>query len=289
MVTLHNHHLQVTVNPKGAELTSLIQDSTEYIWQANPEFWKRHAPNLFPIVGTLVDHTYLYQNKAYSLPRHGFARDSLFKVQKQSDTSASFVLEEDSETLKSYPFPFRFMVSYTIENRSVKVTYRIEAKDKDLYYSVGGHPAFNCPIAGYGKRSDYALKFSQKEILERELLNDEGLLSKQKERVLNDEQILPITDDLFNRDALVFREGIRSDKITLVDPAGRDRVIVDRSNFPALGIWSASSGSPFVCIEPWAGYADEYDHSKDFTKKAGQNYLAAGGSTDWSYTVEIPA
>ena len=34
----------------------------------------------FPIVGRLKEDTYMYQNQAYHLTQHGFARDQVFDV-----------------------------------------------------------------------------------------------------------------------------------------------------------------------------------------------------------------
>ena len=57
MTVLENDHLRVTIAPRGAELHSLINKTTgtEHIWQADQVIWGWHAPNLFPVVGGLIN------------------------------------------------------------------------------------------------------------------------------------------------------------------------------------------------------------------------------------------
>ena len=38
----------------------LALDGREYLWQADPTFWGKHAPVLFPIVGSLRGDCLLY-------------------------------------------------------------------------------------------------------------------------------------------------------------------------------------------------------------------------------------
>ena len=54
MKTVSNQELTIRVSEHGAELSSIVANATgkEYLWQADPAFWKRHSPVLFPIVGS---------------------------------------------------------------------------------------------------------------------------------------------------------------------------------------------------------------------------------------------
>ena len=84
MQTLKNQNLSIKINPKGAELTSLFnhENQTEYMWNADPKFWGKSSPVLFPIVGSLKDNIYRFNGQEYMLLRHGFARDREFVVEK---------------------------------------------------------------------------------------------------------------------------------------------------------------------------------------------------------------
>ncbi|MFY7728725.1 MAG: aldose 1-epimerase family protein, partial [Flavobacterium sp.] len=78
-------NITASINPQGAELFSLKNGNTEYIWEGNPEFWGKHSPVLFPIVGTLKDNKYKVNGAEYNLTRHGFARDNEFTVKHQEE------------------------------------------------------------------------------------------------------------------------------------------------------------------------------------------------------------
>ena len=51
--TMENDKLTVVISDHGAELVNLFDrpNQRELIWQADPKFWPRHAPILFPNVG----------------------------------------------------------------------------------------------------------------------------------------------------------------------------------------------------------------------------------------------
>ena len=98
-IKITNGNLTLTVSTHGAEIQSLIKNSKEYIWCGNPDVWGGHAPILFPICGGLKDDKFIYKDKEYVLPKHGFARLSEFEAENQTDTSAVFLLKSTSETL----------------------------------------------------------------------------------------------------------------------------------------------------------------------------------------------
>ena len=96
---ISNSKLSATINHYGAELVSLQSNlKKEYIWEGNPEYWGKHAPILFPIVGTLKNNSYIYNDKAYQLSRHGFARDTVFDLINQSENELIFSLPLESLT-----------------------------------------------------------------------------------------------------------------------------------------------------------------------------------------------
>ena len=51
--TMENEKMSVTIADHGAELVSLYdrENQRELMWQADPAYWNRHAPILFPNVG----------------------------------------------------------------------------------------------------------------------------------------------------------------------------------------------------------------------------------------------
>lgn len=275
-ITLHNALLSVRIHRKGAELCS-VQHSNglQYMWQAGKE-WPKHSPVLFPIVGTLVNNSFLYEGKSYSLPRHGFARDMEFTPTRLSETMVKFTLCSNTKTLEEYPFPFRLHLQYELHEDTISCNYEVEnTGDSDMYFSIGGHPAFAVPLQAGEQYSDYQLRFSKTEPLLRWKL-DNGLLGNDTIPVAGQAgNTLPLHPALFYEDAIVLK-GLKSETVSLVNADATHGIHFRIAEFPHLGIWGAKD-APFVCIEPWCGHADPVNHTQDITKKPGIEQLSAGG------------
>lgn len=279
---ISNAHLSATINHNGAELISLINLKTpkEYIWEGNPEFWAKHSPILFPIVGTLKNNSYFHNDEKYALTRHGFARDMIFELIHKTESKAIFSLKSNSETRQLYPFEFELQVIYTLFDHELVVTYEVFNKDNDiLYYSIGGHPAFALP-----KRfEDYSLLFEANESLVSYLLETD-LLSENSFEIPLKGNKLPLTYSLFENDALIFKK-LKSKQITLLE---NEKGIVNFrfDDFPNFGIWT-KNGAPFLCLEPWLGYSDVLNASGNLSEKEGIQSLESNTSKRHSFSIEI--
>ena len=86
--TIQNEFLSISVKHHGAELCSIKQGKTEYMWQANPNHWNRHAPVLFPIIGELKNGEYHFEGKTYAMKRHGLARNLPFELIEKRENFA---------------------------------------------------------------------------------------------------------------------------------------------------------------------------------------------------------
>src|SRR5690554_6239527 len=140
-ISISNDRVKASFTLLGAELSSIQYKGKEYIWQAKPAIWNRHAPVLFPIVGSLLDNTYYVDGKPYQLPQHGFARDSKFLLLKQTETSVHFMLESNLETLKIYPYPFKLHITYMLQDRKLQVIFQVENPSNDtMLFGIGAHP-----------------------------------------------------------------------------------------------------------------------------------------------------
>ncbi|MEM1124095.1 MAG: aldose 1-epimerase family protein [Bacteroidota bacterium] len=285
--TLENDYLKINVKRHGAELCNIIKKdtNTEYLWQADPDIWGRHAPILFPIVGKLKADKMTVNGEVYSMKQHGLARNMDFELVESDKSSLTFELNSSTETLKHYPFAFRLRVKYTLQAQQLLTTYQVyNPSDVSLIFSIGGHPAFRCPLHADEKRSDYQLIFNQKETAVTQRL-DEGIRNGKTELILEDSAILPLKDDLFDQDALVFAN-LNSNQVSLCQGTQK-QLTFHFNNFPYLGIWSKNRTAPFVCIEPWFGIADHQNHRPDFVQKEGIIQLAAQDNFACTYTVEI--
>lgn len=286
---INNDILSIAVKPTGAELSSLknLNTGIEHLWQGNSEFWTGQAPNLFPVMGLLKDGEFTYEGKAYQMPKHGFVRhNENIKLKEETAHKLVFELEFSEETLKIYPFKFRFQISYTLNQNKLEVAHKlVNLDEKSLYFSLGGHPAFNAPISSNEAYEDYYLEFDQKLDLRTHLLDQNGLVSTKTEGVLDNQDKIKLHKNLFDNDALIFKN-IQSKKVSLKSQNSGEILNVEYSNFKNLGIW-AKPGAPYVCIEPWLGIADLADTNKDFTTKEGIEKLESNTDFTAVYTITI--
>ena len=286
---IQNEYLQVRANQKGAELANIFspKKNIEYVWTADSKFWGRHSCILFPTIGKVYNDTYRIGEKSYPMKQHGFARNVDFTLIEHRATKMLFELKSSPSSLEIYPYQFRLLVGYELLENKVKITYRVENTDNQaIYFSIGGHPGFNCPLLPDEKRSDYTLVFNQKETAVSHLLNDSGFFNGKTKMVLNKENRIPITDDLFDDDALVFRN-MKSEEVSLENDQGEKILTFNFAGFPDLGIWSKNAEAPFVCIEPWFGLADRVDADWDFREKDGVMKLEEGDNFECVHIVTI--
>ena len=288
MYTIENEMLQVIIKSKGAELESIYNKNSnlEYMWSADPAFWAKKSPVLFPVVGTLKNDTYYFDGKSYSLPRHGFAREMDFIVSEQRKDSVTFLLESNEVTTAKYPFAFHFSIRYTIVENRLNVTYKIvNTGNKEMFFSVGGHPAFKVPLTTNTVYSDYYLEFNKHETAGKWPISKDGLIEKTTEPLFNNSKKLSLTKELFYKDALVFKQ-LNSDKVSLLSDKTPHGLEFDFTGFPYLGIWAAKNAD-FICIEPWCGIADSVDTDQQLVHKEGINKLVANDTFERSWAIRL--
>lgn len=261
--TISNSKLSASIKHAGAELFSIKDNQNkEYIWEGNPDFWGKHSPVLFPIVGTLKNNTYIINGKEYQLPRHGFARDMEFALLDKTENSAVFSLKSSEETLEKYPFEFELQLIYTLNENSLSLKYNVVNKgNKQMPFSIGAHPAIALP----GNFDDYALQFEKEEELKYYLLENDLISSKTK-ILETSNNVVPLNYELFKNDALIFKT-LNSKSLTILKNS-KPYTKVDYQNFPSLGIWTKEN-APFICIEPWLGYSDTDENTGDLHQKEG--------------------
>lgn len=277
---IKNEFLVATFNTLGAELISLQSESAAYIWNGNPEFWGKHSPVLFPIVGALKEDAYFLAGKEYQLPRHGFAREKQFEIIEKTENRIIFSLKNDAETRKVYPFYFELKIEYTLVEKSLEVNYWVQNNSDDkMYFSIGGHPAFQLS----NNFDDYSLLFETQNELHFSLLKN-NLLSEKTVLLPLKNNCLPLDYALFEKDALVFRN--HKIKSITIQKNTIDLLTVHFEQFPDLGIWTKVN-APFICIEPWFGYADTVSANQNIADKDGIQVLEANQLFSVSYQIEV--
>ena len=146
---IENEYLKVTVTTWGAQVKSVIRkcDGVEHIWQADKSVWGYHAPILFPHAGKVVDGIIEVNGKDYPSGQHGFARTSEHTFVEQSADTIVLELCASPETLARFPYEFRLVSTFTLENDTLHHTLTVENLDeKDLPFGIGYHPGFAIPF-----------------------------------------------------------------------------------------------------------------------------------------------
>ena len=286
---LENDILKITINYFGAELSSVIKKDTgvEYMWNADEAYWKRNAPVLFPFVGSLKNKEFLYEGTAYPMGQHGFARDMEFSFVSNNGTEAWFSLSSDDTTYEKYPFAFTLEIGYVLSGNTLKVIWKVVNEDeKEMYFSIGGHPAFMCPLNGEGKQTDYFITFDTDKDLTYSKLSENGLVYKKDNVLETNGGNMQMTEHLFDEDALVVEDN-QAHKVALCKPDGTPYLAVS-FDAPLFGLWSpAKKNAPFICIEPWYGRCDDESFAGTLEEREYGQQLEVGENFEVCYTIKV--
>lgn len=290
MVVLANDELAVQVAEHGAELSSIVAKETgkEYMWQADPAFWKRHSPVLFPIVGSVWDKTYRAEGETFTLSQHGFARDRDFALVQKEPHAVRFRLESDAETLKVYPYRFALEIGYRLEGRQVEVLWKVtNLGTTTMHFQIGAHPAFYYPNYVENQPERGYFGFGEPKSLVYRALAEKGCVGDEVRPVpLDADGLLPLDVHTFDIDTFIV-ENSQISQVDLLDKEKKPYLSL-HFNAPVVGLWSPpTKNAPFVCIEPWYGRCDRVNYTGEFKDRDWVNHLEAGESFETSYMIEI--
>lgn len=284
--TISNSPYSLTVSEHGAEIKSLKKNGTELMWYADPKYWGRTSPVLFPLVGNYWEKKSRWDGRTYEMSQHGFARDQEFTLVSKDDTSLFFELRENEETLTKYPFAFILQLGYKLSDKGVEVIWKVKnPTDSDIFFSIGGHPAFNCDL-----NKDKLLFMNKGKALTGDIRVNiiagygSGCLSDQSKDISLSDGVLQLSPELFDEDALIV-EDRQADAVALLDSEGKEVLTVSFDS-PLFGIWSpAKKEAPFVCIEPWYGRCDRAGFTGDLSQREYGNTLTPGGEFSTVYYI----
>ena len=309
MEILDNGVLSIAVKEHGAELCSIKYKGREYLWQADGEFWARHSPVLFPIVGSVWNKEFRSHGRIFPMGQHGFARDTDFELISRTDCELWYRLESSEATLEKYPYEFVLKIGYRIVNQSIEVLWRVEnPSNKTMYFQIGAHPAFHWPMLSseaiaegtiamkseLSKNSDrgyfkFGLTPGTSPVLPRSLFGGGGCYDTSSSKVpdeLDRESMISLDTSTFDNDALVYEDSLVN-KVSLCD-ASRKPYLSLEFDAPVVGLWSPpGKNAPFVCIEPWYGRADDCGYDGPYEKKPWMNSLAPGAVFSGGYTITL--
>lgn len=283
-IQIENEQLIAEIESFGAELKSLKhkESNQEYMWEADPAFWGKTSPILFPFIGKLEGGVYRYEGTEYEIEKHGFARDMDYTVTLQEKDRVVFAIESTEESLKKFPFLFRLEVEYSLEGNAISEQIRVHNKgEKTMYFNLGGHPAFACPLVVNGERdgkrtNSFVKVYGAEELQSTQINVATGLLTGAKLPVQAEEGVFPIVDHIFDSDALVF-ENIGVTAIGLLDKNRKEYIRMESPTCPVWGVWSMpTSDASYVCIEPWWGICDGAGYDGCLEERPYTNQVEAG-------------
>lgn len=305
MKTLDNGTISIAVKEHGAELSSLRLGGREYLWQADEQFWKRHSPVLFPIVGSVWEKKYRSGGRKFALGQHGFARDMDFTLLEQTEDSIWYVLESSEQTHEKYPYDFRLEIGYHIHGKSVDVMWRVKnTSESQIAFQIGAHPAFHWPLLSDGAiaAGTEAMKSELASCTQRgwflydrpagpvkkAVIGQAGCVdpSLASEDMVQEGGYLPLDTETFLGDALIYEDGQVS-SVTLCDQ-DKNPYLKLEFDAPVVGLWSPpGKNAPFVCIEPWYGRTDKVGYEGEYEDKDWMQFLSAGETFFGGYVITL--
>lgn len=280
MIHLSNTSFRATISTTGAELIFFGPNSGKNIlWSKQTDHWNRIAPNLFPIVGRLKEDSYVLNGKSYRMTQHGFARDREFEVVERSEAALRLRLISEGKSMDVYPYFFTFDVLYSLSDSGLEISYETHnTGDEPMYYSVGGHPAFYLEE----NLEQYYLEFDTAIQLERHELSGSYFSGETSYYGVSTQ--LNLGDELFENDAFVLKDP-QFHSVCLKHRDGETLVQMSCDSWTAIGFWTKKD-APFICIEPWWGWADHSDSSGKLEEKAGIRKLNPGEKERVTYQLK---
>lgn len=286
---IENEHLLIEVQVTGGEICRIYSKTTQldYMWDANPAVWGSFAPVLFPIVGRVKNFKYRHNGSEYTIPQHGiFRKNTNCVLRSRSDNHITIGLSSSEETMISYPFAFNFEITYRLDGQQIYVEHKVVNDGLDnMYFSLGAHPGFKCPLHDNENYDDYYLEFEKEETLDRWMVTPEGTIAEHPKPYLNKTKCIPLHKDLFNEDAIVFKNQV-SNSIHLKSKKSAQILSVHFESFSYLGLWTKPQAN-FICIEPWLGIADTENFIGELKDKEGILALEKKATYSVAYSIEV--
>ncbi len=283
--SIENEYLKLTVTTWGAQVKSVIRkcDGVEHMWQADPEVWGYHAPILFPHAGKVVDGRIEAKGGVYESGQHGFAR--LMEHEFVDQTADTIVLElcSSPETLAKFPYEFRLVSTFTLENDTVHHTLTVENLDEEkLPFGIGYHPAFTVPFDDKHVATDYELRFSEMESPICLNCLPTGLVQDDHYYLGNNITAIPVDENLFANDSHGM-VNLKSQTLGLYEKGTGRGVVCNIADFPYNLLWSKPGMPKFICIEPWHSLPSPEGGSVNWEEKPAAAVLNPGEA--WSCTL----
>lgn len=277
---LENEQLKASVVTKGAELQSLYSKALdkEYLWQPGAEIWNAHSILLFPNPGRIAHDRTIIDGRVYPATMHGFAKDMEFVTTESSDDRLTMELAANEETKFFLPYEFLFRVIFELKGDVLEQRFEIVNRDdKMIYFSLGAHPGFYCPIELGETGDDYVLRFDKPQAIEHLGIEVGTRLLTGKNTLLEmDNGVDVFVGEHFFDNGPLLLGNVKADTITLLSKKSGRFVEMGIKDFPYMCLWGVGDKMQILCIEPWCGMSDLTDTDHVWETKLGIEKAAVG-------------
>ena len=144
------------------------------------------------------------------------------------------------------------------------------ADDRPMPFAFGYHPAFRWPLPG--AKGAHELRFEKSERVAD---------PTSRRRVFGRKLHNPAAIGVLALDAALVRgwgAGVRrvQSRRVAFGPPGGPELAVSFPGMPHFGLWTKPGGAPFLCLEPWQGFAAPLGFDGEFSERPGVVVLAPG-------------
>jgi galactose mutarotase-like enzyme len=232
-------------------------------------------PVLFPLVSKNRvgerEHHYVWQDRIHPMPQHGLARRKPWAVVRKETAAVTLELTDDADTRLAYPFHFRYLLTYRLEEGRLHWEQKVENPGPEpLPFSSGFHPYIYVPPAAAGGRAEATVHLPRCRVVEPVGFWENTRHTDRPSFDLSVNE--PFEGTLFFTD-LARRE------ISLTDPERRLGIRLNWEGAPAyryLALWTRSREAPFFCLEPWTALPNSFNRKDDLVLlEPGEVFQAA--------------
>jgi galactose mutarotase-like enzyme len=219
-------------------------EELNYFWRP-PNIEKLGTSVCFPLMGLLPDNKYFLNGKEYTLSMHGFAQHREFVIAEKSETFIMYELMDDQESYKHFPWHFRLSVGYSLEGDTLKTEYRIKNRDtKEMFFTVGGHPRYVCPISAGNRFEEYYIEFEKPES-SKNIYKSYGPVSEIEKCFSPDGRRINLNYRMFAKGC--FCLSLNSSEIRLKSDMDGRGLLFRTEGITYLQFWT-EPGAPFLCL-----------------------------------------
>ncbi|MBO4572662.1 MAG: hypothetical protein J5762_02720 [Clostridia bacterium] len=258
---ISNGILSVKINDLGAEISSVVYNGVERVWQNDNGSWSGKSPVLFPVCG---NRKVIVDGVDRKIPFHGFARRSVFKCESAKSDVLTFSLRYNEDTLKVYPYKFELKITYALKENAVVITNAVtDLDEKPMYFALGRHDSFNLPVPV----GECALIFDKDEVFSSQQTDETARLIDSFVDFGSGRKFVLPESFLTNGNTVIFG-GVNSDRVFLKTVDNEPIAELFFENVRNVLIWRPE-GAKMVCVELWSALPDNSGDNNEVSTDTG--------------------